>query len=187
MTDTVTELRSKCRTDGDLSRNLCGLGSQRAGALPETALLTCMHRCDVASSGRGVHEVPAARRRSREARKPSQRCDGERGSTGIQRKSDANGLAHELKYVGTWCSGITPAQHAGGPGFNPQCVHLQMTWRVSVANCGGSTSSRALLGVRCTSQWRRRPLLLFADVFDALFVLLFILPVISNVSKQVIE
>ena len=24
---------------------------------------------------------------------------------------------------GTWCSGITPAQHAGGPGFNPQCVH----------------------------------------------------------------
>ncbi len=25
--------------------------------------------------------------------------------------------------TGTWCSGITPAQHAGGPGFNPQCVH----------------------------------------------------------------
>ena len=24
---------------------------------------------------------------------------------------------------GTWCSGITPAQHAGGPGFNPRCVH----------------------------------------------------------------
>ena len=24
---------------------------------------------------------------------------------------------------GTWCSGITPAQHAGGPGFNLQCVH----------------------------------------------------------------
>jgi hypothetical protein len=28
--------------------------------------------------------------------------------------------------VGTWCSGITPAQHAGGPGFNPQCVHLHV-------------------------------------------------------------
>ena len=26
--------------------------------------------------------------------------------------------------TGTWCSGITPAQHAGGPGFNPQCVHI---------------------------------------------------------------
>ena len=26
--------------------------------------------------------------------------------------------------TGTWCSGITPAQHAGGPGFNPQCVHM---------------------------------------------------------------
>ncbi len=25
---------------------------------------------------------------------------------------------------GTWCSGITPAQHAGGPGFNPRCVHF---------------------------------------------------------------
>ncbi len=25
--------------------------------------------------------------------------------------------------MGTWCSGITPAQHAGGPGLNPQCVH----------------------------------------------------------------
>ena len=25
---------------------------------------------------------------------------------------------------GTSCSGITPAQHAGGPGFNPQCVHI---------------------------------------------------------------
>ena len=26
-------------------------------------------------------------------------------------------------HSGTWCSGITTAQHAGGPGFNPQCVH----------------------------------------------------------------
>ena len=25
---------------------------------------------------------------------------------------------------GTWCSGITPAQHAGGSGLNPQCVHI---------------------------------------------------------------
>ena len=27
---------------------------------------------------------------------------------------------------GTWCSGITPAQHAGGPGFNPQCAHYSL-------------------------------------------------------------
>ena len=26
--------------------------------------------------------------------------------------------------TGSWCSGITPAQHAGGPGLNPQRVHL---------------------------------------------------------------
>ena len=29
-----------------------------------------------------------------------------------------------LTSEGTWCSGITPAQHVGGPGFNPQCVHV---------------------------------------------------------------
>ena len=26
---------------------------------------------------------------------------------------------------GSWCSGITPAQHAGGPGLNPQTVHAE--------------------------------------------------------------
>ena len=26
--------------------------------------------------------------------------------------------------TGTWCSGITSAPHAEGPGFNPQCVHF---------------------------------------------------------------
>ena len=31
----------------------------------------------------------------------------------------------DFYHMGTWCSGITPAQHAGGPGFNPQCVHLR--------------------------------------------------------------
>ena len=25
---------------------------------------------------------------------------------------------------GTWCSGITSASHAEGPGFKSQCVHL---------------------------------------------------------------
>ena len=33
------------------------------------------------------------------------------------------GWIYLLKTSGTWCSGITPAQHAGGPGFNPQRVH----------------------------------------------------------------
>jgi hypothetical protein len=31
---------------------------------------------------------------------------------------------------GTWCSGITPAQHAGGPGFNPQRVHILYSHRL---------------------------------------------------------
>ena len=29
---------------------------------------------------------------------------------------------------GTWCSGITSASHAEGPGFNPQCVHYLLPW-----------------------------------------------------------
>ena len=35
-------------------------------------------------------------------------------------------------HSGTWCSGITPAQHAGGPGFNPQCVHVSYALGTSV-------------------------------------------------------
>ena len=27
---------------------------------------------------------------------------------------------------GSWCSGITPAQHARGPGFNPRPVHVRL-------------------------------------------------------------
>ena len=33
------------------------------------------------------------------------------------------GAIPPLLLLGTWCSGITPAQRAGGPGLNPQCVH----------------------------------------------------------------
>ena len=38
-------------------------------------------------------------------------------------------ISHEIREArscelrGKWCSGITPAQHAGGPGLNPQRVH----------------------------------------------------------------
>ena len=28
--------------------------------------------------------------------------------------------------MGTWCSGITSAPHAEGPGLNPQCVHIML-------------------------------------------------------------
>ena len=32
------------------------------------------------------------------------------------------GPCNWLYQLGTWCSGITSASHAEGPGFNPQCV-----------------------------------------------------------------
>ena len=45
----------------------------------------------------------------------------------------ANQQQHALLFLtlweqwlrGTWCSGITSASHAEGPGLNPQCVHAQ--------------------------------------------------------------
>ena len=69
--------------------------------------------------------------------------------------------------TGTWCSGITPAQNAGGPGFNPQCVHIyhcrvRMTlWNpLAALSVQGTTSNMqcamccvqsAMGGVRCSS------------------------------------
>jgi hypothetical protein len=41
-----------------------------------------------------------------------------------------------VEHVGTWCSGITPAQHAGGPGFNPQCVHFLPLPGLLIDACG---------------------------------------------------
>ena len=32
-------------------------------------------------------------------------------------------LSREILLLGAWCSGITSASHAEGPGLNPQCVH----------------------------------------------------------------
>ena len=42
----------------------------------------------------------------------------------VQARVVANTVGVFPVYTGTWCSGITPAQHAGGPGFNPQCVQF---------------------------------------------------------------
>ena len=44
--------------------------------------------------------------------------------------------------MGTWCSGITPAQHAGGPGLNPQRVQTHTAM-------GNSQKSLSILS-RCT-------------------------------------
>ena len=37
---------------------------------------------------------------------------------------------------GTWCSGITSASHAEGPGFNPQCVQLWFPSSRAYPLCG---------------------------------------------------
>ena len=43
---------------------------------------------------------------------------------------------------GTWCSGITPAQHAGGPGLNPQCVHLLEKSRTTLLRLASLAAER---------------------------------------------
>ena len=34
-------------------------------------------------------------------------------------------VSNALDATGTWCSGITSASHAEGPGFKSQCVHVR--------------------------------------------------------------
>ena len=50
-------------------------------------------------------------------------------------------------FRGTWCSGITSAPHAEGPGLNPQCVHAHrcMLWQQ--------------LGKLVAAAWQRPPVL----------------------------
>ena len=39
-------------------------------------------------------------------------------------------------FKGTWCSGMTSASHAEGPGFNPQCVQLWFPSSRAYPLCG---------------------------------------------------
>ncbi len=41
----------------------------------------------------------------------------------LHRRNSTRVASHATHNAGTWCSGITSALHAEGPGFNPQCVH----------------------------------------------------------------
>ena len=41
----------------------------------------------------------------------------------MHRRNSTRVASHATHNAGTWCSGITSALHAEGPGFNPQCVH----------------------------------------------------------------
>ena len=80
-------------------------------------------------------------------------------------------------FKGTWCSGITPAQHAGGPGFNPQRVHdcqtgqvveapdlHQMAMHASVKNA--SAGNRTRVTSMATMYSATRPLMLIAAVWQ---------------------
>ena len=44
--------------------------------------------------------------------------------------------SNRRRLSGTWCSGITSASHAEGPGFNPQCVHFSTSGEDSAVPAG---------------------------------------------------
>ena len=53
-----------------------------------------------------------------------------RGSIGLYVFSAAHAHQDAAHRKGTWCSGITPAQHAGGPGF--YCLLLAPQWGLPI-------------------------------------------------------
>ena len=54
--------------------------------------------------------------------------------------------------MGTWCSGITPAQHAGGPGFNPQRVHGCLPNSISQQSARLASGGNARFWKECISR-----------------------------------
>ena len=47
-----------------------------------------------------------------------------RSSCNMRAQKNIHEIEPAAEAMGTWCSGITSAPHAEGPGFNPQCVHI---------------------------------------------------------------
>ena len=67
--------------------------------------------------------------------------------------SDPDGGRHQLcasnvsgyhRHSGTWCSGITSAPHAEGPGFKSQCVHVHNIVRAHMCRCVPRGRSKAI-------------------------------------------
>ena len=77
-----------------------------------------------AMSARKCRAAPSGQGR----RRPS-----ERAATKTSRQAETRRVVTDpIAAKGTWCSGITSASHAEGPGFKSQCVHLQVSvWRAS--------------------------------------------------------
>ena len=47
-----------------------------------------------------------------------------RSSCNMRAQKNIHEIEPAAEAMGTWCSGITSAPHAEGPGFNPQCVQF---------------------------------------------------------------
>ena len=85
----------------------------------------------------------------------------------------------DLFHMGTWCSGITPAQHAGGPGFNPQCVQfLSATMAISCSgnvdlhkkmHCLETHTDPCLSEFWCVRTSKRKQLAWFSALLRSLF------------------
>ena len=118
-------------------------------------------------------------------------------ATAREQLTDASSLCrnaiHRLSMLlpmqmGTWCSGITSASHAEGPGFKSQCVHfstglskkrlprLSRTTAHSKSTRGGTRTRNLLLRREApyplghTSSYRSLPNMCFIMLSDRLIV-----------------
>ena len=73
-------------------------------------------------------------------------ANGEKGSKWCSVKVVSGYCRHTIASWGTWCSGITSASHAEGPGFKSQCVHLS---RMACVYCACVPSATAYLRAFC--------------------------------------
>ena len=131
----TTRLQTRWRNNGRRMQTVAvdnaGVSCPRPSANPPRrasprAPIGMPRRCHLRGRVAGVAREPPLRPRPAEpivARKP-----------GHNHRARLVRISAKARQAGTWCSGITSAPHAEGPGFNPQCVHctkqrsLWCTW-----------------------------------------------------------
>ena len=153
------ELSNHCRSD---PVQVQSTGTPRE--MTHSTEASCSHHSGVWASAHGLlRRCPHTKckidtsetRRYKATRSEAQR-DPVGRSEAQRRKRIHSGFKEEGTTVikGTWCSGITSASHAEGPGFKSQCVQYQFQIKLPIGimlhgygaklmNCGTQTGYRA--------------------------------------------
>ena len=119
--------------------------AERAGRDKASALKTAPCRCWSAFPFQAALVCPQ-RAPSKGVRRPIGRKKAERVFSAKSCAEQVLEHTRPLQLRGSWCSGITPAQHARGAGFNPRPVHahVRLRWSFSLRVCCASCQGRLL-------------------------------------------